>query len=196
MYRKILLITITVFEISQIHIIQALNFILLLLISIYLQNNNRPYNSAELNNMEMQALNIAAITIYFGLYYISKSIRTSVQILLFIFIVLGNGYFLLYWLYFMFRAITDILIKFFPRLRLILKRGDVFEEEFNEEKIVQEGVFFNHFEREKAYTFMNHKKEIENEQLKYNSIEDAYKDVARRDLEKLDIKEKEEENEV
>ena len=187
MYRKILLITLSVFNISNAQIIQALNFILVLLGSIYLHHSFKPYNSNQLNNMEMQALNIAAITIYFGLYYLSKSINKPIKIILFILIIFGNSYFILYWTYYITTALFDIFIKVFPRFRSILKRGDAFEEEFNREEIVREGVYFNRLDGKKAYTFINLERKIETDGINYSCIEDAYIDVAKSEIKRLEF---------
>ena len=184
MYRKILLITITVFKISQARVLQALNLIIVLLASIYLHHSYRPYNSSQLNNMEMQALNIAAITIYFGLYYLSKSISEAIKILLFIFIILGNSYFICYWIYYMGNALIDIFIKFFPRFKSLLKRGDAFDEEFYKEEIIRKGVYRNPLEGKNAFTFINFEKLDDGEVFRYRSIEEAYRDVAKRDIER------------
>ena len=130
MYRKIILITITVSEMLQAHPVQALNFIIVLLASIYLHHFNKPYYSSQLNNMEVQSLNIAGMTIFFGLYYLSKSIGNPIQILLFIFIIIGNSYFILNWLYCIAQALVDILAKAYPKFRSLFKRGDAFDEAF------------------------------------------------------------------
>ena len=184
-YRKVLLITFSVFMISQARLVQALNVILVLLISIYLHHSNEPYKINELNSMEMQALNIASITIYFGLYYLSKSIGQAIEILLFIMILIGNSYFIFYWLRYMLMALANLLIKLFPKFRLRFKRGDVYEEEFYKEEIVQEGVLNNRMEGEKIYTFFKHRqKEIEKD-IEYLTVEDAYKDVLKRDIKRI-----------
>ena len=191
MYRKILLITITVFKVWQVRVLQALNLIIVLLASIYLHHTYKPYNSRELNNMEMHALNISALTIYFGLYYLSKSIDNFVKILLFIFIILGNSYFILYWIYFMGQALIDIFIKFFPAFRSLLKRGDAFNEDFNKEEIIRVGASFDRLEGKNVYSFLNLKKENEDEEFKYSKIEEVFKDVAKRDIENYQRREDE-----
>ena len=186
MYRKILLIMITVFKISQAHVLQALNLIIVLIASIYLHYIYSPYNLSELNNMEMQALNIAALTIYFGLYYLSKSIGKEIQILLFVFILLGNSYFIFYWIYYMGKAGINVFIKFFPRFRSLFKRGDAFDEEFFREEIVREGVYFDKIEGRKVYSFANLKTNTEIMEFKYRNMDDVFKDIALRDIKKMD----------
>ena len=184
MYRKILLITITVFEIFQTRVLHALNLILVLMSFIYLHHAYRPYNSNQLNSMEMQALNIAAITTYFGLYYLSKNIGHEIKILLFILIVLGNSYFICYWVYYMGKALIDIVIKIFPRVRNFFKRGDAFEEDFNNEELARNGIYLNQLEGKMEFTLFSKDIELENENFEYRSIEDIYKEVAKRDIER------------
>ena len=99
MYRKIILISISVFLSSQAVMIQALTVVIVLVLSLYLQYASRPYNSTELNHMEIEALFTATITIYCGLYYLSNGISEEVKLILFLVIVLGNAYFILYWIY-------------------------------------------------------------------------------------------------
>ena len=197
MYRKILLVSVSVFQVFQARILQALNVILILLASIYLHHAHRPFNSNQLKNMEMQALNIAAITIYFGLYYLSKVLGEPIKILLFIFIVLGNSYFIVYWAYYMGKALIDIFIKFFPRFRLILKRGDPIEEEFYQESVLREGVIFNSLEEKNSYTFMNVENTDIRDKFNYVRMQDLYLDIAITDFENLneEIEEEEEEEE-
>lgn len=184
MYRKILLITITVFKLSQARVLQALNLIIVLLASIYLHHSYRPYNSSQLNSMEMQSLNIAAITIYFGLYYLSKSISEAIKILLFIFIIVGNSYFISYWVFYIGKSLIDIFLKFFPRLKSFFKRGDAFEEEFYREEIHRKGVYVNQIEGKNAFTLINIEGENEPQEFKYRHFEDAYIAVAKRDIER------------
>ena len=182
MYRKTILITISVFVIYQSRILQALNVIILLLTSIYLQNYNQPYKSPQLNNMEIQALNIAAVSIYCGLYYLSRSISEGVKIFLFGIILFGNLYFIVFWIYYITKGLVDEFVNLFPQFRQIFKRGDAFEEDFNTEQIVRKGVFFNKLEGENAFTFINLEEEAKEEEFKLMSIEDAYLEVAKRDL--------------
>ena len=184
MYRKILLITISVFMASEAVILQALNVILMLIASLYLQYSNKPYNSTELNNMEMQALCIAAITIYSGLYYLTKSIGEEIKVALFIAILLGNSYFLLYWIFYMIHALIDMVVKIFPQLKAKFKRGDAFDEEFYQKEIVQTGVYFNPLEGKKAYTFLGIE-EKRHEKMKFYTMKDAFEAVAKKDIKKI-----------
>ena len=185
MYRKIILITIAVFMASQAIILQALTVVIALIASLYMQYSSKPYSSNQLNHMETEALFTATITIYCGLYYISNSINDVIKMVLFIVIVLGNSYFLIYWVYYMLQALIDMLLKVFPQFRHFFRRGDAFEENFNEENIVRDGVFFNKFEGKKSYTFLSIPKTENKVEMKFMSMEDAYREVIIKDINEL-----------
>ena len=91
--------------------VQALSLIIVLNCALYLQYEYRPYNKYQLNNMEMEAILTSAITIYCGMFYLTESIGDDFKTILFVIIIMGNGYFLLYWLYYMSRAIIGFLVK-------------------------------------------------------------------------------------
>jgi hypothetical protein len=117
MYRKIFLIAISVF-LSQISVlVQALTVMLVLLSFFFLQYIYRPYNTAHLNHMETEALFTATITIYCGLYYLSEQINKEFKMFLFLVIVVGNAYFLIYWFKYMISAVIDLFLKYFPRYK-------------------------------------------------------------------------------
>lgn len=156
MYRKIIIITIAVFMSSS-TMLQALTVIILLIMSLYLQYSNKPYSQSELNHMETQALFIATVTIYCGLYYLSKSIGEAIKVILFAIIVTGNGYFIFYWTYYMMQAFMEVFLKYFPQFKVMFKRGDSYADGFFEEKIVRKGVFYNTFEGAKCFTFFDNK---------------------------------------
>ena len=88
--------------------VQALSLIIVLNCALYLQYEYKPYNKYQLNNMEMEAILTSAITIYCGMFYLTESIGDDFKTILFVIIIMGNGYFLLYWLYYMFRAIIGV----------------------------------------------------------------------------------------
>jgi hypothetical protein len=48
--------------------------------------------------MELRAIMVAIITIYSGLFYLTKDIDEVTEILLFIVILIANAYFILLWL--------------------------------------------------------------------------------------------------
>jgi hypothetical protein len=70
--------------------IQALTVIIVLILSVYLQDSQRPFNCKQLNSMEVQALLTASVTIYCGMFYLSGGIDEFVKTSLFIAILTGN----------------------------------------------------------------------------------------------------------
>ena len=82
--------------INYIELIQALTVFVILLMTLYFQYDFKPYIKHQLNTMETEAILIASVTIYSGMYYLSKGIGNYFQIILFSFIVIGNSYFLIY----------------------------------------------------------------------------------------------------
>ena len=124
-----------------------------------------PYTSYELNHMELEALLISTLTLYCGLFYLTDTITTSFQYLLFVLILLGNAYFIFYWLYWMVHALIDVIIRLKPHLKYYLKRGDAFEEEFYQERLSIQGSYFEKEEDCRMYTFM--RKPTSPKQAKY-----------------------------
>jgi len=96
LYRKILICTISIFLGNISPDIQALTVMILLLVCLYIQNENKPYIGAVLNKMEFRAVLVASITIYCGLYYLTGVLDESTKIVLFAIIVFANLYFLYY----------------------------------------------------------------------------------------------------
>ncbi|CAG9325672.1 unnamed protein product [Blepharisma stoltei] len=123
LYRKITIICLAVFIFSK--QIQALTVLFILLISFAAQSNQRPYTLSHLNNMETQAVLIATFTIYCGLYYLTDDIEEVSRVLLFVFIIIGNLYFILYWLYYMTKAAIDIIVKSVPYLRIKYRKDEL-----------------------------------------------------------------------
>ena len=111
MYRKIMIICVWAFMTGIDPFVQVLVLIAVLISALYLQYEYKPYNKYQLNNMEMEAILTSAITIYCGMFYLTESIGDDFKTILFVIIIMGNGYFLLYWLYYMSRAIIGFLVK-------------------------------------------------------------------------------------
>ncbi|OMJ91265.1 hypothetical protein SteCoe_6244 [Stentor coeruleus] len=183
MYRKIILIAISVF-LSQISVlVQALTVMVILLSFFFLQYIYRPYNTGHLNHMETEALFTATITIYCGLYYLSEQINEEFKMFLFIVILVGNAYFLIYWLKYMISAVIDLFLKYFPRYKEIFKHGDPYDEDFNTSKIIQEGVYINDQDGGiKAYTFFDRQKKDRCDPIIARNISDIYKLVTMEEL--------------
>ena len=95
MFRKILLIFISVFLVSN-NSLKALLALLVLSVSLYYQRKLNPFNSPELNTMELRSSIVSLSTLYFGFFnYLVKTNET--KILLFLIVVFVNLYFLVYW---------------------------------------------------------------------------------------------------
>ncbi|OMJ66506.1 hypothetical protein SteCoe_36623 [Stentor coeruleus] len=160
MYRKIVIICISVFMNQTAQAIQALTLIIILAITLYLQYEYKPYNKHQLNHMEMEAILTATITIYCGMYYLTQEIGEGFGIALFIIMLCGNMYFVIYWLYFMFQAIIDLLSGFLPFFRKIIGKSDPYPKIIFSEKKIHQGVYKDNEEGVNSFTL------IEKSQLK------------------------------
>uniref|UniRef100_UPI001952D247 hypothetical protein n=1 Tax=Mammaliicoccus sciuri TaxID=1296 RepID=UPI001952D247 len=97
MYRKILIICCSVF-LNDIAMTQALTVMILLLLSLYLQMRYQPYNSPELNQIELRSILVASATIYCGLFFLANQLGEEWKLVLFCVILGLNVYFLFSWL--------------------------------------------------------------------------------------------------
>ena len=114
LYRKILIICCSVFLNSVSTEIQALCVLIILLVSLQIQNKIRPFISPELNVMESRSIFVATISIYCGLFYLTKDLDDATKIILFLVMVFVNLYFLLYWCTKMFQAGLIMIKKKLP----------------------------------------------------------------------------------
>ena len=176
MYRKILIICVIVFIADISTAVQGLTVTLILIFSLFIQYEIGPYNSNELNHMEVEALITASLTIYCGLYYLTQDIGEIFKLVLFIIIVFCNCYFLILWLYWMIKAVMDMVVKLIPALRHTFKKGDAFEEEFNREELVIKGTYFDHSDQKRHYTLLSINNP-EQPDFKYKGMQDLYKAI-------------------
>jgi len=182
MYRKILIITISVFMSNGSTTVQALTVVIVLILSLYFQYSSKPYSRSELNYMETEALLTAVTTIYCGLYYLTNLTDEGVKLFLFFIILGGNLYFMIYWIYYVSLALLDVIVKYFPNLRNALKRGDAFEEEFYTEAISRKGSFIDNFKGIRNYTFMDREIEPEKSIELPQDYEQLYEEVYLQEL--------------
>lgn len=103
LYRKILLVCVSVFLTSVSIVVQALSMLAVMLACLFVQLYVRPFLGSTFNNLELKALLASLITIYAGLYFQTDSTRKThtdsiVDIVLFGLIILANAGFLLSWL--------------------------------------------------------------------------------------------------
>ncbi|CDW73142.1 UNKNOWN [Stylonychia lemnae] len=104
LYRKILIVMITVFLSSISPETQVLVGLIVILISILLQVKFRPYYTSTLNTMESYSLLVSAVTLYSGMFYITGKYykymeNDGVKWFFLICIALPNAIFLGYWTY-------------------------------------------------------------------------------------------------
>ena len=126
MYRKIIIIFISVFLKTFGHITQALIIFILLIVFILLNIKLRPFAIVQLNDMENLSLVTSIVSIYCGIFYLSDQgsqgnseeeedlvLSTGSKNILFLIIVLSNLLFFLYWSSKMFTELKNtIRIKF------------------------------------------------------------------------------------
>ena len=98
-YRKILIISISVFFTSVSTYIQALTVLIVIIIAMRLQSKHQPFSLPAMNNLELRGILVGGITIYCGLYSLTQGLDLASQVVLLIVIILANAYFLMYWMY-------------------------------------------------------------------------------------------------
>jgi hypothetical protein len=86
--------------------------------------------------------------------------------MLFGIILLGNSYFLVFWIWYNFKALIDTLVFFLPFLKRICKKGDSLKIDFYEENIQPSGVFSGTQTGEKIYSFRQNFNRCLSEKLK------------------------------
>jgi hypothetical protein len=118
LYRKIIIICLTVFLNTVSIPVQGLFILLILILSWQLQYYTEPFDKVKLNSMELRSIFVAAVTIYCGMFYLTKDLDEPSKICLFIVMITANAYFLSIWLIATFFA---IFYKFGSKLPLIRK---------------------------------------------------------------------------
>ena len=101
LYRKILIICLIVFAANYSTQVKALTVLFLLLISFWWQHEIRPFNYKHLNRMESLSILVATVTIYCGLYYLTRHLDEPTKMLFFIMMVFANIAFIGYWMKYM-----------------------------------------------------------------------------------------------
>jgi hypothetical protein len=122
LYRKALLIIFAVFLTNVSIALQALLALLTLIIAFILHMRRRPYLTPDLNNLELRAILVGALTIFCGLFFLTGHIGLASHISLFITLVFANAYFLVYWLMKTCRAAFQLISKGYSTVRTILQR--------------------------------------------------------------------------
>ncbi|OMJ89933.1 hypothetical protein SteCoe_7822 [Stentor coeruleus] len=113
MSRKLTIISAAVFFKNISVNIQALATFLIIIIAYLLQNKLEPYNLEQLNNMEKKSIIVSAVTIYCGLFFLTKDIDEGGKDFMFGIMLMSNLVFLSYWGYYTFGSlIKKIYFKF------------------------------------------------------------------------------------
>lgn len=120
MYRKIVIISSVVFIGNFSVKIQALTIMLVIAVFVWLQHIIQPYNSVNLNQMEMRAILVAAVTVYCGLYYLTDDLDPLTKIFVFVLMVYVNIHFNLYFFKRLGISVFNILLKYILCLRKCL----------------------------------------------------------------------------
>jgi hypothetical protein len=112
LFRKIGIISCSVFMRSiSIHV-QALTTFMVILVAFTLHLKAKPYNAEQLNSMETRSILVCGVTIYCGLYFMTNVMDSLAKFFLFLLMVLINALFISYWIYYTFGYyITMCLLK-------------------------------------------------------------------------------------
>lgn len=98
LYRKIIMIFISVFLVTYSLATQALAVLAVSFGSYIIHIKSQPFIDNDLNEAEKRSLVVSSFTIYCGLYYISGGLSTGVDILLLILMVFVNAHFIYVWI--------------------------------------------------------------------------------------------------
>jgi hypothetical protein len=129
LYRKIIIICLTVFLNTVSVPVQALFILLCLVLSWQLQYLISPFNSNSLNSMELRSIFVAAVTIYCGMFYLTRDLDDPSKICLFVAMLVANAYFLSIWVA---RTFIAVFVFFGSKISCIRKyvlKIDLFEED-------------------------------------------------------------------
>jgi hypothetical protein len=102
MARKLLIISAAVFFKNISVNVQALATFLIIIIAYSLQSKLEPYAVEQLNSMEKKSIIVSAVTIYCGLFFLTKDIDEGGKNFMFAIMLLSNLVFLSYWAYYTF----------------------------------------------------------------------------------------------
>mmetsp|Transcript_12326 Transcript_12326/g.23395 ORF Transcript_12326/g.23395 Transcript_12326/m.23395 type:complete len:263 (+) Transcript_12326:1-789(+) len=110
LYRKVILVCMSVFFTSSIEF-QALSAFLLLLFCFFLQFSMHPFSMPQLNSLELKALLTASITIYSGLFCLTGDVDQGLELAIFSLMILANALFIANWIKAAFSQVFHHVIK-------------------------------------------------------------------------------------
>ena len=122
LYRKVALVCAAVFLSTVSIMVQALSVLAVLLIALFFQLQVQPFNLPVFNRLELKSILVSSVTIYSGLFYQTESIGnshidTEVKVLLFVAILMENGYFLLGWVKCVLPLLIDVIRRRFTKAK-------------------------------------------------------------------------------
>ena len=165
LYRKIFIICCSVFLKAISIPVQALCVLILLIISLHIQNQIQPFMSSDLNQMEFRSILVATVTIYSGLYFLTQDLDQSTKLILFITMIVANLYFFIYWCSKMFQAGIDIAKQKLPCF--YVTKVEEKDSDFISRKAPQDTTTFTFYEPQKV-------KAVVEAPLKFASMKDFY----------------------
>ena len=140
LYRKVLIVFVSVFMSSISTMIQALVACFILFTAFYLQSTFQPFEIAKLNRLEEISTLTAATTIYCGLLYLTDDLDEYTKMILFIIMVLMNIIFVIAWIINFLESLAIKLHHKSPRLARLFCRCYVRRPEFQKFAISVLGV--------------------------------------------------------
>ena len=111
-YRKVLVISCSLFFGSLSVELQTLSVLIILLLTSYMQINLKPFISPDMNKMEFRSILVSIITIYCGLYYLAPDMTFTGRVILFVLLIVFNSIFFGYWVYFFARGFGRLAVEF------------------------------------------------------------------------------------
>ena len=192
-YRKVAIICVLVFMINYSKLIQALSAFAILMATVYFQYDFKPYVENHLNFLEIEAIFIATITIYCGLYYLTNQIGNYFQVFLFCIILIGNFYFFLNWIFYMSKACGDVFLRFVRSRKHFHSNKDSYPKYYSASSLLKQGSYLDQ-DGNIQYTLIK-KQQIKNEEFSFpgvNSNIDLFKHCLKEIPELKEIQELEE----
>jgi predicted outer membrane repeat protein len=126
LYRKIMLVCLVVFVGKESIPIRALSMMLLCLMFLFLQYWQSPYTLEQLNQMELRGVIVASITIYCGLYYLTRSLTEWAKLSLLGVMIAANCFFLYFFVIHFSLSLLLSIAQHIPGLRRRFLKADSF----------------------------------------------------------------------
>lgn len=156
-YRKIILVMVTVFLTVVSSETQVLAGLLCLIVSMILHVKYEPYGNPRLNRMEHYSLQVTSLTIYAGMFYVTGHEHAymqgnSVKWFFFFLIVLPNLFFILHWLNQMRIEILKMAFMRGKRMFKLVSLGLVDPQSFEKRHMMFNDDNVEHYDRSVKYS--------------------------------------------